>query len=265
MPTPATPSAAENAVAIAGERHRSVCSATYTGSYASPHPPARCHVRCPPPTTHGARGSTGTATRVTAPATPAGASRRRPAVLPWRRRGEDLLRQLLPDGVSLVERARQPAQRRLLGRLHRQRRVGADPARPVERSVHQLVGLHDLVDEPQLERALGRERLGREQELHRRGERELARQTGGGAPTGEQPALGLHHAERGPRRGDADVDAAEHLHPAGQPGPVDGGDDRLVQPHVAQYGPVPSSSRQPSTSVTSPRPISSASAAICGM
>ena len=100
----------------------------------------------------------------------------------------------------------------------------------------QLVGLDDLVEQPELEGPAAREGLGGEQELHRRREGELAGQAHRRAAAGEQAALGLHHPERGVRRGDADVDAAEHLHAAGHAGPVDGGDDRLVELDVAQHG-----------------------------
>ena len=82
----------------------------------------------------------------------------------------------------------------------------------------------------------GRERLGGEEELHRRREGDLAREAHGGAAAGEQAPLGLHHAEGGPLGGDADVDAAEHLHAAGHAGPVDRRDDRLVELEVAQHG-----------------------------
>ena len=109
--------------------------------------------------------------------------------------------------------------------------------RPLERPVHELVGLDDLVEQPELERPRGRERLGGEQELHGRREGELAgqarrwcrrRRTGpASAPSRRSVACG---------GGDADVDAAEHLHAAGHARPVDRGDDRLVELEAAQHG-----------------------------
>ena len=113
--------------------------------------------------------------------------------------------------------------------------VGQDAGRPALGRGHELVGLDDLVEQPELERPRCGEGLGREQELHRRRERDLPRQAGGGAAAGEEASLRLHHAEGGPRRGDADVDAAEHLHAPGDARTVDGGDDRLVELHVAKH------------------------------
>ena len=56
-------------------------------------------------------------------------------------------------------------------------------------------------------------------------------------PPANRPRFGSITPKVARRGGDADVDAAEHLHAAGHARPVDGGDDRLVELDVAEHGP----------------------------
>src|SRR5699024_1252721 len=60
---------------------------------------------------------------------------------------------------------------------------------------------------------------------------------GGRTTAREEAALRLHHAEHRVRGGDADVDAAQHLHATGHARAVDRGDDRIVDLHVAEDRP----------------------------
>ena len=142
-------------------------------------------------------------------------------------RGAQLLRQVLVE-VQALERA-------LLRRLHGKRRVSDHSARVLTSSVEELVTRHDRVQQPHLERALGRNEVGAQQELHCLGPRDLARQPHGRAAAREKPALGFHYRELGLRTRDADVAAPEHLHTARGTESVDRGHDGLVERPVAQH------------------------------
>ena len=135
---------------------------------------------------------------ISGPATWAAASPRTPSAPPWRPRWRT------PSSTAPPRSRRRPR-----GSTDRPRSTDSlvactasgafarDAVRPLERPVHEHLGLDDLVDEAELERPAGRERLGGEQELHGRREGELAGQAGGRAAAGEEPPLRLHHAERG--------------------------------------------------------------------
>ena len=104
------------------------------------------------------------------------------------------------------------------------------------RGVEQLVARNDRVQEAHVVGALRVDEVGAEQELHRLGPRNLARQPHRRSATREQSPLRFHDRELGLRARDADVDSAEHLHTAGGAEPVDGRDDRFVERPVAQHG-----------------------------
>ena len=108
-------------------------------------------------------------------------------------------------------------------------------ARVLEGLVQQRFLGHDGVEQTHLEGALRVDLIGAQQELHGLGERDLARQPHRGAAAREQAPRGFEHAEGGVLRGDADVDAAEHLHAARHARSVDRGDDRLVDLGAAQH------------------------------
>src|SRR5262249_27101159 len=86
------------------------------------------------------------------------------------------------------------------------------------------------------ERALGRERLRGQKELHGRWERDLPWQSNRRTSACEQALLRLHDAETRVAGRDADVDASEHLHAACDARPIDGGDAGLVELCVATHG-----------------------------
>ena len=205
----------------------------------------------------------------------AGASPRRPSGLPWRPRcGRSRSRASIPsrtasadslpscsriaaaasasapsatasrelaDGAAQLLREVfvevQTLQRALLRRLHRERRVRDDAPRVVARGFEQVVARHDRVQQPHLERTLGRNEVGAQQELHRLRPRDLPGQAHGGSAAGEQAALGLHDRELRFGARDADVATAQHLHAARGAEAVHRGDHRLVQRPVPQHGP----------------------------
>jgi hypothetical protein len=107
--------------------------------------------------------------------------------------------------------------------------------RVLVRLVEQLLAGNDRVEQPHLVSALGRDEVGAQEELHRVRERDLARESHRGPSAGEQAALGLHHRELRLGARDADVDAPQHLHPAGGAEAVHGRDDRLPDLRPAQH------------------------------
>ena len=130
-----------------------------------------------------------------------------------------------------------PCERALLRRLHRERRVRDDPRCAYSRAASSSSSRgNDRVQQTHLERALGRNEVGAQEEFHRLRPRDLARQAHGRAAAREQPALGFHDRELRLRARDADVAAPEHLHAARGAEPVHGRDDGLVQRPVAQHG-----------------------------
>ena len=139
--------------------------------------------------------------------------------------------QLLGDVLVEIE----TLQRALLGRLHRERGIRDDPLRVLARRVEQLLARDDRVQQTHLERALGRNQVGAQQELHRLRPRDLARQAHRRAAAGEQPPLGFHDCELRLGARDADIATAEHLHAARGAEAVDGRDDRLVERPVPQH------------------------------
>ena len=108
--------------------------------------------------------------------------------------------------------------------------------RVLVRLVEQLVARDDRVQQPHLVRALRRDEICAQQELHRLRERDLARQAHGSATAREQPTLGLHHRELSFRARDTDVDATQHLHSTCGTEAVDGRDDRLPDLRPPQHG-----------------------------
>ncbi len=180
---------------VASARAAATTSAAMSSGSGARSSPARCQVRWPTPIRQGESAGS-TAIGQLRPASWAAASRRTPSAPPWRPRW----RRSPTTAPARCRRPRRgvPARPRSTDSLVACTASGALArmrARPVEGPVHQLVGLDDLVDQPELERPLGREGLGGEQELHRRREGELARQPGRRAAAGEQPPLGLHHPE----------------------------------------------------------------------
>ena len=129
-----------------------------------------------------------------------------------------------------------PGEHRLLGLAHGEGAVGRDPPGVVEGPLHHLVRGAHLVEQPHLVGPPGRDLVGAEQQLHGGRERDLAGEPHGGPAAGEQATLGLQHAEGGGVGRHPEVAPAQHLHPPGHAGAVDGGHDRLVQLDVAEDG-----------------------------
>ena len=105
--------------------------------------------------------------------------------------------------------------------------VGADLLGQRDGRVERLARLGQLVDQAVVVGLLGGDGVAGEGQLHGDVARELAGEAEQAARRGDQVALDLGDAEHGGRRRHHQVAGQDDLGPAGQRGPVDGGDDRL--------------------------------------
>ena len=108
----------------------------------------------------------------------------------------------------------------------RERRLLGEPARPGQRGVEQFVVLDHAVDEPELERLLGDDRIADEVHLERLVRADQPRQPLRAAEAGDDPELDLRLAEQRRARRDAHVAGHRELAAAAEGEAVDGGDRR---------------------------------------
>ena len=108
--------------------------------------------------------------------------------------------------------------------LERERRLAGELARPGQRGVEQLVVGHDAVDEPELVRLLGGDRVAGRVHLQRLGRADEPREPLRAAEAGDDPEVDLGLPERGGERGEPDVAGHRQLAAAAEREAVDGGD-----------------------------------------
>ena len=137
------------------------------------------------------------------------------------------------EQVGLVHEVRtevavQRAVRRLLRVGQRDRALGGDLLRDLERARQQLLRLEDGVHEAALERLVGLDHAPGQHELLGEAERRRAREALRAAPARDDAEVDLGLPEARGRGGEAQVAGERHLAAAAQRVAVDGGDRRLA-------------------------------------
>src|SRR5689334_18483244 len=142
---------------------------------------------------------------------------------------EDGVRQL---ALALPELLLAPVELLLedrLRRVERQRAVGGDGRRQLERRVDRAAALGQPVDQPELVAALGGDRVAGQGQLHRDAVGDPARQAHERAAGGDERALDLGDPELRLAGRDDEVAGQRDLEPAGHREALDGGDERLAR------------------------------------
>ena len=129
---------------------------------------------------------------------------------------------------EIVERAGQAVDGRL-GHLDRQRRLGGDAVGQRHRRGERRAILRQMLDEPPLERLLGLDALGREDDglLGARGPHQLQHPRDR-APAHAHAERHLGNAEVGAARADAEIERHRQRRPAADAKPLDRGDRHLL-------------------------------------
>src|SRR5512133_2899919 len=123
-----------------------------------------------------------------------------------------------------------------LRRVERQRAVGGDGRRQLERRVDRLAALGQTVDQPQLVGALGRDRVAGQRQLHRDAVGDAARQAQERARGRDERALELGDPELGLAGRDDEVAGERDLEPAGHREALDRSDQRLARAALDDAG-----------------------------
>src|SRR3954447_26869490 len=143
-------------------------------------------------------------------------------------RAEDGLGQL---ALALPELLLAPVELLLedrLRRVERQRAVGGDRGRELERRAARPAALGHAVDQPELVAALGRDGVAGQRQLHRDAVGDAPRQAHERAAGRDQRALDLGDPELGLAGGDDEVESQRDLEPAGDREALDRRDERLA-------------------------------------